>query len=134
MKINLNALLLLLLFAVCSCKKSTSNNVTGGNTFFKLYNVPIAKDSKTTRTTTYSSGAMVSDNDGNIYVWYYDSLVAGRHRFAIIKTDKNGKKIWNESYIPFDAFRVDIDLNNNNLTWQDFTCNGQSLFIGGRDS
>ena len=122
--------LIVILFVAGSCKKS-SISAHQGDTFFKQYDVRIAKDDKTTRTTTTASGAIASDNDGNIYAWYFDSLIGSEHRLAIIKTDKYGKKIWNTSYTPFYPFRVDIDLNNNNDTWQDFFCIGESLYIGG---
>ena len=126
-------LALILCQGIISCKKNSAATHPP-DTFFKVYNEPVAKQSITTRTTTYSSGSMAVDNNGNIYVFYQDSLISGYPRLAIIKTDKNGEKIWNVSYLPFNPVRIDVDLNNNNNTWPDFLCIGQSLFIAGADS
>jgi hypothetical protein len=123
-----------MLLLVSSCKKNSTNNPAQSNTFFHVYNVPIAKNNKTTNTTIASSGSMACDANGNIYAWYSDSVISGFNRFAILKTDKNGNKIWNTSYFPFSPCQVDIDLDLNNYFWQDFICMGQSLFIAGRDT
>jgi len=133
MKKNI-AFCLLLLLLVSACKKSTTNNTAQDNTFFHVYNVQIAKNNKTTNTTIASSGALASDANGNIYAWYSDSVISGNNRFAILKTDKNGNKIWNTSYFPFSPCRVDIDLNVNDYFSQDFICIGLSLFICGKDT
>jgi hypothetical protein len=133
MKKNNALLILLLSLMVCSCKKNNSQKVQG-DTFFKLYNLPIQTNHKSSNTTIASSGSMVSDANGSIYVWYYDSTVAALGRVAILKTDNKGNKIWNASYIPMLVACTDIDLNLNYFFKEDFVCIGQSLFICGRDS
>jgi len=119
-------------FCILACKK-TSNSSSNPGTFLYLYDLPIALNHKTTNTTISGSGAVTSDLSGNIYTWYFDSVISDAQRVAILKTDINGKKIWNFSYLSFYPAHYDLDLINNNYTWQDFVCIGQSLFLCGSD-
>ena len=128
--------LMLLAFFALSCKKNNSTASSGNeaNTFLKVYGVHIQNSAKSTNTTINASGSVTSDENGNIYAWYFDSLISGARRIAIIKTDKNGAMIWNKSYFEFSPSSWDIDLINNNYIWQDFVCIGQTLFLCGSDA
>ena len=94
-----------LIFATYGCKKSTINSVKEKETFYKTFDFNIAKTGPSATQT--NSGAIVSDSNGNIYCWYFDSVLQGDvKRIAILKTDHQGNIIWNKNYFSFSPGNV----------------------------
>jgi len=119
-----------LIFATYGCKKSTINSVKEKETFYKTFDFNIAKTGPSATQT--NSGAIVSDSNGNIYCWYFDSVLQGDvKRIAILKTDHQGNIIWNKNYFSFSPGNVVCNGFSGIMNNQDFICIGQSLYICG---
>jgi hypothetical protein len=119
-------IVLISLCSLCACKK-TATNTYSADTFFKVYNAPIAKDLGSNATTN-SSGAVTSDANGNIYILYYDALLANNGALYMLKTDKYGKMVFNKRYFKFYLYQQVYYYIAN------FICLDETLYLAGLDS
>ena len=111
-----------------ACKKTHTSPPTT-NDFLKVYNVHLWSTNLANFALT---GSIATDNDGNNYFWFYDSIASPNLRLAIVKTNKTGDLIWKKNYF------LNVPGNSNpNLSlpvYKNFICGDQYLYLLGSDT
>lgn len=118
---------------VCSCKKS--NTTPQGNTFIKVFEEPTLAFNAGPNSFQSNTGDVVTDDEGNYYCWYYEQNTAAggwATKLAILKTDPNGNKLWSRVYFSFHV--AAYSWNRRAIMYNNFICDGQSLYIAGTNT
>ncbi len=121
--------ILIIAFLACflACKK-THNTPGSSSDFLKVFNVHVWSINTGSSATT---GTIATDNTGNIYFWYYDSLANPQNRIAIVKTNLQGDVIWK---VHFFFYAGSGGLNFLLPVNKNFICSGQYLYLFGNDT
>ncbi len=128
-----------LLLGLYACRK-TNTAQPQGNTFFKTYDTHLSNWNYS-KSFIYATGGITTDNEGNLYTWYFDTclshaytanILGALNTVAVLKTDKHGNMIWNRRLFAFTP--AWIPRTYGLFSNDDFACIGDQLYLAGQDT